>query len=51
MQEGETFYAEQATRGPRVCEFLTTPRGRIFSLLELLLPFKCFFDVSVSLRP
>ena len=29
----ETFYAEQATRGPRVCEFLTTPRGRIFSLL------------------
>ena len=32
-QEGKTFYAEQATRGPRVCEFLTTPRGRIFSLL------------------
>ena len=32
-QERETFYAEQATRGPRVCEFLTTPRGRIFSLL------------------
>ena len=34
-----------------VCEFLTTPRGRIFSLLEFLLPFKCFFDVSGSLRP
>ena len=32
-QEGKTFYAEQATRGPQVCEFLTTPRGRIFSLL------------------
>ena len=32
-QEGKTFYAEQVTRGPRVCEFLTTPRGRIFSLL------------------
>ena len=32
-QEEKTFYAEQATRGPRVCEFLTTPRGRIFSLL------------------
>ena len=32
-QEGKAFYAEQATRGPRVCEFLTTPRGRIFSLL------------------
>ena len=32
-QEGKTFYAEQTTRGPRVCEFLTTPRGRIFSLL------------------
>ena len=28
-----TFYGEQATRGPRVCDFLTTPRGRIFSLL------------------
>ena len=33
-QEGKTFYTEQATRGPRVCEFLTTPRGRIFSLLD-----------------
>ena len=32
-QEGKLFYAEQATRGPWVCEFLTTPRGRIFSLL------------------
>ena len=29
----ETFYAEQATRGRGVCEFLITPRGRIFSLL------------------
>ena len=32
-QERKTFYAEQATHGPRFCEFLTTPRGRIFSLL------------------
>ena len=32
-QEGKMSYTEQATRGPRVCEFLTTPRGRIFSLL------------------
>ena len=50
-QEGKTFYAEQATRGPRVCEFLTTPRGRIFSLLAFYSHFKGFFDVSVGLRP
>ena len=41
-QEGKAFYAEQAARGPRVCEFLTTPRGRIFSLLAFIPIFKGF---------
>ena len=35
-QEGETLYAEQATRGPRICEFLTTPRGRISPYLDFI---------------
>ena len=25
-REGKTFYAEQVTRGPRVCEFLTNSK-------------------------
>ena len=29
-------------------EFLQTPRGRVFSLLEFLLSFKCFTNVSVE---
>ena len=33
------FYAEQATRGTRVCEFLTTPRGSIFLPTCVLFPF------------
>ena len=36
------FYAGQATRGLRDREFLQTPRGRIFSLLEFYSRFKCF---------
>ena len=34
--------------GTRFMEFPQTPRGRIFSLLEFLLPFKCFTNVSVE---
>ena len=33
---------------PGFVEFPQTPRGRIFSLLEFLLPFKCFANVSVE---
>ena len=33
---------------PEFVEFPQTPRGRIFSLLEFLLPFKCFTNVSVE---
>ena len=34
--------------GTRFIEFPQTPRGRIFSLFEFLLPFKCFTNVSVE---
>ena len=47
-EKEKRFYAGQATRGLRDREFLQTPRGRIFSLLEFLLPFKCFTNVSVE---
>ena len=33
---------------PGFVEFPQTPRGRILSLLEFLLPFKCFTNVSVE---
>ena len=36
---------------PGFVEFPQTPRCRIFSLLEFLLSFKCFTNVSVGLRP
>ena len=31
--KAKVFYASRPTRGLRICEFLTTPRSRIFSLL------------------
>ena len=50
-KKGKRSTQSRLSVDPRFVEFPQTPRGRIFSLLEFLLPFKCFTNVSVGLRP
>ena len=47
-EKGKRSTRNRLRMDPGFVEFPETPRGRIFSLLEFLLPFKCFTNVSVK---